>query len=372
MPRPTLPPRLRLREYRGARVWVIKDGKKNLRTGCYEDNLKGAEEKLKEYLTDKLEPLTGKKPGTISCAEILRYYTRHRLPRIANAKNEVYLLKALERFWSEKHLIDVDRPNCRAYTSQRLTEGVSGATARRELETLRAAVNLYLEERKVVYHPSYELPEKSDARLRWLTRTEAAQLLHAARRRGNHHIARIILIGIYTGTRVGAICSLRWTASSSSGYIDLDQGVIFRKGYKERATKKRRPSIGIPARLMPHLARWRKIDGKCTHVINRFGEPIENIRKAWVNSRNDVTEIDPATGEAKHPLGSDVSPHTLRHTAASWGIQNVQNVQDLNALADYLGMTLDILLSTYGHLNPIHHNAATNAISRRPGSLFAE
>ncbi len=83
---------------------------------------------------------------------------------------------------------------------------------------------------------------------------------------------------------------------------------------------------------------------------------MNSVRKAWANSREDAG------------LGGHVVPHTLRHTTASWGIQNVETVQELQSLADFLGMSLKMLLKTYGHQNPVHQKAASDAISRRPGA----
>ncbi|TWA92573.1 tyrosine-type recombinase/integrase [Bradyrhizobium stylosanthis] len=49
-------------------------------------------------------------------------------------------------------------------------------------------------------------------------------------------------------------------------------------------------------------------------------------------------------------LGSGISPHTLRHTAATW---LMQRGADPWQVAGYLGMSLDVLLNTYGHHHPI-------------------
>ncbi len=57
---------------------------------------------------------------------------------------------------------------------------VSDQTARRRLEDLRAAVNLYRAEHTLDVVPEISLPEKTKGRERWLTRNEAARLLGAA------------------------------------------------------------------------------------------------------------------------------------------------------------------------------------------------
>ena len=95
---------------------------------------------------------------------------------------------------------------------------VSTAAARRELEDLRAAINHHRREGLCSEVISVVLPPRQPARERWLTRSEAARLLWAAwtakqvmhdkdtRRAVGRHIARFILVGLYTGTRSSAIC----------------------------------------------------------------------------------------------------------------------------------------------------------------------
>jgi len=62
------------------------------------------------------------------------------------------------------------------------------------------------------------LPEERPPRERWLTRREAAALVRAAwryrevqkgvktERCSRRHVAKFVLVGLYTGTRAGAIC----------------------------------------------------------------------------------------------------------------------------------------------------------------------
>jgi hypothetical protein len=130
-----------------------------------------------------------------------------------------------------------------------------------------------------------DLPAKAQPRERWLTRSEAARLLlgaldfklarsphfHSSNagekidigrineinqwriigRPGerNRHVARFILLGLYTGTRHDAILGLGWLPQIDGGHVDLEQGLIYRRGAGERVTKKRRPPVPIDERL---------------------------------------------------------------------------------------------------------------------------
>ena len=88
----------------------------------------------------------------------------------------------------------------------------------------------------------------------------------------NRHLARFILIALYTGTRHNAILRLRWVPNTDSGWIDLASGVIYRRASgavdKGKAAAPRSP---ITPRLLPHLRRWRRLT--TTHVIEYAGQP---------------------------------------------------------------------------------------------------
>jgi hypothetical protein len=120
-------------------------------------------------------------------------------------------------WWADKTLADVSGANCREYvtwrTAQKHRHGknakpISVQTARHELKTLRTAINWYhAEHGPLPSVPKVTLPQKKAQRSDyWLTREEVAARIRAARSSPRlRHVARLILIGIYTGTRPGAI-----------------------------------------------------------------------------------------------------------------------------------------------------------------------
>lgn len=86
-------------------------------------------------------------------------------------------------------------------------------------------------------------------------------------------------------------------------------------------------------------------------MVEWNGKPVERVHKAFRSVRE-------AAG-----LGPDVTPHILRHTAATWGMQNRA---DPYALSGMLGMTLETLQNVYGHHHPDHNREAAAAIAMRP------
>jgi integrase len=64
-------------------------------------------------------------------------------------------------------------------------------------------------------------------------------------------------------------------------------------------------------------------------------------------------------------LGDDVSPHTLRHAAATW---LMQAAVDKWEASEFLSMSVEMLDRVYGHHHPEHLKAAARAIGYRRGT----
>jgi integrase len=351
MPRKRKPPRLDLRtEDDGRRVWVIRDGQVYRRTGCAERETEAAERALKDYIDGKHQPDTGNgRASEILIADVLSLYLDHRLPIDHRPKDFSAAIGRLNSFWGKKTVSDIKGETCRAFVNQRGT--ASGA--RRDLEDLRSAINHYAAEYGLDVVPRFTLPPKSKARIRWITRQEAAALLRACRHdtagRISHqrrHLARFILIGLYTGTRHKAILGLQWMPNTLGGWVDLEAGIMHRRGDGQAETKKRQPPVRIPPRLLAHMKRWRRNDKGIRHVVHYAGEPIKRLERSFRFTRVDAG------------LDAGVTPHTLRHTAATW---RMQRGIDIWETAGFLGMTVETLEKHYGHHHPDFQKSAAEA-----------
>jgi integrase len=175
---------------------------------------------------------------------------------------------------------------------------------------LGAALRWCWKEGKIDRLMPISLPPQAGPRQRHLNRSEVAALLAGAlgwdrdgvrhRTKINRHLARFILIALYTGTRHDAILRLRWVPNTDSGWIDLGSAVIYRRASGAVDKGKRRPPVPVTPRLLPHLRRWRRLT--TTHVIEYAGRPINSKeRRAWRTARE-------LAG-----LGADVTPHNALH-----------------------------------------------------------
>jgi integrase len=220
----------------------------------------------------------------------------------------------------------------------------------RELEDLRAAINHHRQEGLCSEIVSVVIPEKGVARERWLTRSEAARLIWAAwrarqvmrdqrtERAVGRHVARFILLGLYTGTRHAAICSAALMPTIGRGHVDLERGVFYRRTEGAHETKKRQPPVRLPMRLLAHLRRWERLGIAKRAVVEWNGKPVRSVRKGF------------AAAVRAANLDKTVTPHVLRHTAATWAMQNGA---DLWQAAGFLGMTVELLQGRYGLIIPI-------------------
>lgn len=354
MPRRARPPYLYLRERAGRpATWIIRDGQRERGTGCGRDGHREAEVHLAAYLATKYTPPRSNDLTKIAIADVINLYVTERGPQVRRPDFIAVTAAPIVRWWAGKYLSDVRKGTCQDYVRWR-TQSVSTATARHDLKTLRAAINYWHEDKgPLPAVPAVSLPEASPPRDRWLNRREVAALIRAARRSKNHrHVARFILIAYYTGTRAGAILALKWMPSIVGGWIDLEAGVMYRRGERETETAKRRPPIRIPDRLLPHLRRWKAMDNAAGHanVISWNGAPVKKLRRSWAAVRS-------AAG-----LGADVVPHTLRHSAAT---RLMQEGVTYHEAAGFLGMSAKMLEDVYGHHSPHHQSNAARTGMRR-------
>jgi integrase len=158
------------------------------------------------------------------------------------------------------------------------------------------------------------------------------------------------LIGLYTGTRAGAIATSSPYAEQGRSFVDLERGIFDRKTIGKRASKKRQTPAPVPPRLLAHLRRWKDRKLIVTCFVEFNGKPVASVKRGFRT----------AVGLAK--LQGRVTPHTLRHTAATWLMQRGVPVWEA---AGFLGMSPEVLPSTYGHHHPDFLQGAAAAIGRK-------
>lgn len=358
MPTASKGARLWLRKRKGRpATWLIRDGRHEESTSCGRADRERAEARLAAYLAEKHTKTasTGSRaPSAIPVADVLALYARDKAKSHARPHETAHCIKMLLAHFGESTLDGVTGQTCRAYANQCTTDSV----ARHDLEILRAAIRHHWKEGLCSEETKVVLPPKRPPRERWLTRQEAAGLLRAAwRGRKKRHIARFILVGLYTGTRMSAICGAALQPTPGHGWVDLDNGVFYRRAIGRKETKKRQRPVRLPPPLLAHMRRWKRLGLSRNFVVEFAGEPVKSIQQGFGS----------AVRSAK--LSGKVTPHVLRHTAATWLMQSGVPIYEA---AGYLSMTVETLESVYGHHHPDHQKGAVDAYGSHRKKRVAE
>jgi integrase len=360
MPRKSKGPRLAL-DSRGN--WIIRDGKRNRGTGCVEQDREGAERKLAAYILSKHDPEKAVRKGDPNAVQIADILTleMHRIAKSerpdARKRELVAELQRIGNWFGNRVVGDLTGALQEQYAAERVYQ----AAAWRDLKLLSAGINRYLKRTigGVQSRFSPVLPDAPQPRERWLTRQEAARLIRAAwrQKRGrdnfhsSKHVARFVLIGLYTGSRAGDICNASLVPSINRGYVDLDRGVFRRKPDNKKETSKRQPTIPIPPRLLAHMRRWHRLGISNHSVIEHHGKTIGRIRKGWDSA---VEAADLATDDKR----KKITPHCLRHTSISWYLASGT---DIELVAQFTGVSVQTIRKVYRHALPNIFNPILDA-----------
>lgn len=237
------------------------------------------------------------------------------------------------------------RKACRSYAEQRHRQGrrgmpegkwkaISDGTIIKELVTLRTALRWGQSMGWMDKVPYIETPRTPAPRDRWLTKLEFQRLL------GNTttpHVRLFMMMALYTGARTSAILELTWDQ------VDLALGII---RFGAGVGNKGRSTVPVVPELLAALkdaAFIRTTDW----VIEYRGDRIRKIKTAF-NKRVK------AAGLAR------VTPHTLRHTCATW---MVMGGVPFEMVAKYLGNSVEMVERVYGHHSPDWLRRAAEALS---------
>ena len=257
---------------------------------------------LAQFVAGRGTPAPPEQP-TVSV--ILDGYLADRKPVVRGYASLEVVAKALRRHLGDLQPDHLTKERTRFYARQRRAEGhmvgpkharrkkpIKDGTILRELVTLRAALKWAAGERWIRDIPLIEVPRAPPPRDRWLSREEADRLLANALAQ---HIKTFLAVCLYTAARTGAVLELTWDrVDFNAGLIDLGHAA----GGKGRAV------IPISPNLLPILEVAREA-ATCRFVVEHGGGGVANVK----------TGTRAAARRAKLP---GVTPHILRHTAATW------------------------------------------------------
>ncbi|GLI92359.1 tyrosine-type recombinase/integrase [Methylocystis echinoides] len=290
-------------------------------------------------------------------------------PEVVAKRTATGSIARLNEFFGGMKLAEVTEQSCAAYVAWRIKVGKTrngsepGGGARRDLQTLKAAINLHAKKGYHLAVVAVSMPAAGLARQLWLERDELAKLLWVCHRtreiqegvetkkRPLAHLVRVLLLGVYTGSRPGAIFNAAWIDQLRPSHVDLERGVFHRHASGRAETNKRQPTVRMPTRLVSHLRRSRAADaGKNQPYVVQFdGMPVKNVKTA-------LTRACELAGIRR------ITVYTLRHTCAAWLVSKGVSTR---MVAEYLGASEQMIIKHYTHLSPDYQKHVTDALGRR-------
>lgn len=273
-------------------------------------------------------------------ADVLAVYGKEVAAERVSARNLGYNISNLLKWWGDKTTADISKHTCQEYAKTK-----TGPAASQDLKILKAATTHWHGSKfgPLLFTPAFWRPADNGPRDRYLTKSEAARLLRAAK--PYRHLRRLILLQLYTGSRPGVILAMTWAQ------IDLKAGTMQRKprGSVE-AKNKRAPKVRLGRKIMGHLKRWKKIDGGERYVC-RFQDTWHPTARPVRDPHDTWKKVITAAGL------EGVTRHTLRHTRATWMMQAGVPIWEASG---FLGMSIKTLERVYAHHDPSHQERAAN------------
>lgn len=286
--------------------------------------------------------------------QALVWYATEHAPDVRAPRAIGVAIERLSAWWGTRTVADVTKATVAGYRRHRETtgrgrglhrgeaaRGVAPATVDRELVVLRAAINWAHANNRLTTAPKIEGGTERPPRDRWLTVSEAAALLRAARK-SPPHILLFTALALYTGARHAAIVELTWDR------VDLRAGTIRYLPAGRAQTAKQRPTVPIPRPLLILLRAARRT-ARNPYVVTWRNRPVESCRTGF------------RTAAARAGLPG-VTPHVLRHTAGTW---MAQRGVDTWQISGFLGHTESRTTALYKHHSPEYLDQARAGMERR-------
>jgi integrase len=249
-------------------------------------------------------------------------------------------LRWFDPFLGTLYLDEIDRELIDRIGAAKKQEA-SPSTANRYLALLRSILRMARDEWEWVDKvPRVRLYPEPKKRVRWITQEEAERLLKEL----PSHLADMAAFALSTGLRQSNVSYLRWDQ------VDMARGMAWIHADQSKSRK----AIAVPLIEDALIILRRRIGQHPVYVFTYKGKPVARTStKAW----------KAATMRAGI---EDFRWHDLRHTWATWHVQNGTSLQELMELG---GWSSYEMVLRYAHLAGEH---LLGAAQRIEGTILAQ
>ena len=174
------------------------------------------------------------------------------------------------------------------------------------LSLVRSVLNMAAELEWLDKVPKIKMYKEPEGRVRFLTVEEAQTLLAEL----PEHIADMVIFSLSTGLRYSNVRKLEWNK------IDLAKTHM----WVESMSSKNKKAIAVPLNAQALAVLHKQVGKHATHVFTKAGKLISKANgPIW-------------TAALKRAGITDFRWHDLRHTWASWHVQNGTRINELQIL----------------------------------------
>lgn len=271
-------------------------------------------------------------PSYTWCDAVLRWLEESQHKR--SIRDDKMYLRWLDPYLRDKALSDISRDLIEDIAKIKEKTGVGSTTINRMLAVIRVIL------RKAAYEwgwidkaPAVRIRPEAKGRIRWLTHEEASLLLTEL----PPHLADMAMFTLATGLRAANVTGLQWQ--------DVD--LVKRHTMIHPEQSKSEKAIPVPLNEDAIMILSKQI-GKHEHFVFTYqGKQITQCStRAWRKALKRAGILN-------------FRWHDLRHTWASWHVQNGTSLQELQQLGGW--STFNMVLR-YAHLSSEHLKEAAERI----------
>jgi integrase len=266
------------------------------------------------------------------------------------AKHESAWSFRVEPRWGSVAVSDVRPPAIKAWVAQLHSAGVGAASIESALDVLRGALGTALDDRALLVNPAAGVkpPRRKLSKRGYLTIPQVEALAVEAMT-GRPEFGTVVGFLAYTGLRWGEMAALRVESFDMlRRRVHVTEAVAEVRGKLVWGTPKdhERRSVPFPAFLAPPLAQLMK--GKARGDLVFTGAKGAVLAVSRFRPRVFAPAVSRAReADATFPI---VTPHDLRHTAASLAVSAGANVKAVQTMLGHASAVLT--LDTYSDLFP--------------------
>ena len=298
-----------------------------------------AQEKLREQAQLKanqieLDAWNGWNPNQENAydfEDLMLAYTKDR--ELGNA--DLNCINQLQCYFSGITLNSLGAKDINGYKQYRKKSNRKDGTVRRELAVFSAAINYARREWDwdIPNQVANRKPAESKGRVRWLTHKEARQLLAQAKKSAySPHLADFVELALQTGMRKQEILGLEFSR------IDLEKDVIYLNPEDQKNSQYSTIPMSKTAKQV--VLRRTKVNA----------ELFESSPYLFPSKTGHIKDVKRGFTYACQQVGIlDFRIHDLRHTFASWLVQEGVSIYDVKHL---LRHSSTAVTEKYSHLPP--------------------